>query len=153
MEREDKLVRAPGQPLQAPGRPPGSPGSYIGLPNSEEAHVRDYLRVLHKYRLTILLFVFFSVLTVAVVSLRLPKQYEAVVRLAIDKQSASELQAEYTVALDPWSYQEYLQTQIRLLESETLAEKTIRMLRLDQEPDFAGSRADAEGAGPLPAEA
>ena len=153
MEREDKLVRAPGQPLQAPGRPPGSPGSYIGLPNSEEAHVRDYLRVLHKYRLTILLFVFFSVLTVAVVSLRLPKQYEAVVRLAIDKQSASELQAEYTVALDPWSYQEYLQTQIRLLESETLAEKTIRMLRLDQEPDFAGPPADAEGAGPLPAEA
>jgi len=48
------------------------PTLYSMAPETQEVHLRDYLRVLRKYRLTILLFVLVTVLTVAVVSLRLP---------------------------------------------------------------------------------
>ncbi|MFQ5694791.1 MAG: GumC family protein, partial [Terriglobia bacterium] len=117
----------------------------------EEVHLRDYLRVLRKYRLTILLFVLVTVLTVAVASLRMPKTYEAVVRLAIDRESPTDL-VKNTAPADPWSFQDYLRTQIRVLQSDTLAVLTLRSLRLDREPEFAGQPEANEGGEALPEE-
>ncbi|MFQ5663405.1 MAG: GumC family protein [Terriglobia bacterium] len=146
MQPEDKLARPEGQRLP-PAAGHGSPPVpfYPSAMEGEEIHLRDYLRVLRKYRMTILLSVLITVLTVAVVSLRLPKRYEAVVRLAIDKESLTSL-VKSTLPADPWSFQDYLRTQMRVLESGTLALQTIRALRLDQEPDFARPAEDSASA-------
>ncbi|MBI2955980.1 MAG: hypothetical protein HYY26_01575, partial [Acidobacteria bacterium] len=157
MEPEDKLARADDRRLSVPAGS-AAPASYSYLPvtpESEGVHLRDYLRVLRKYRLTILLFVLVTVLTVAVVSLRLPKTYEAVVRLAIDQHSSTTLLREATVPPDPWGFQDFLRTQLRVLRSDTLALQTLRSLRLHEDPDFVGPAAQATAspaAGPLPTE-
>src|SRR3990170_602461 len=106
MEPDDnKLVHLDDNRLRPSSGPPaGVPTLYSAAPETQEVHLRDYLRVLHKYRLTIFLFVLVTVLTVAVVSLRLPKQYEAVVRLAIDQQSLSTLEKENPVPMDFWGF-------------------------------------------------
>ena len=150
MEPKDKLARWESDPLQAPGTQPVQP-QYGGGLEFEEIHLRDYLRVLRKYRLTIFLFVLTTVLTVLLVSLRLPKKYEAVVRVAFDRESPSALMKESTVPADPWSFQDYLRTQIRVLESDTLALLTIRNLRLDREPEYRDPQKEqsAQAAGPL----
>jgi len=61
---------------------------------------------------------------------------------------------ESTVPADPWSFQDYLRTQIRVLESDTMATLTIRSLHLDQEPEFRDPKKEesAQAAGPLPVE-
>jgi len=157
MEPKDKLARLEGDRLQAPGIQPATasmPPHYGGGLEFEEIHLRDYLRVLRKYRLTIFLFVLTTVLTVLLVSLRLPKKYEAVVRFAIDRENPSALMKDSTVPADPWSFQDYLRTQIRVLESDTMAMLTIRGLRLDREPEFRDPKKEesAQAAGPLPVE-
>jgi len=154
MEPEDKLVHLDDSRLRpSSGPPPGVPTLYSMAPETQEVHLRDYLRVLRKYRLTILLFVLVTVLTVAVVSLRLPKQYEAVVRLAIDQQNLSTLEKENTVPMDFWGFQDYLRTQARVLQSDTLAAQTIRTLRLDRDPDFTGDTVkEAASASAVPYE-
>jgi len=125
---------------------------YPGGPDTDQLGLRDYLRVLHKYRLTILLFVLVTVLTVAIVSLRTPKQYEATVRLAIDLENQTTLVKDNPVPADFWSFQDYLRTQVRVLQSETLAAQTIRTLRLDREEAFAGPPEEDKAAGPVPYE-
>ena len=153
MEPKDKLARFESDRLQAPGIQPATasmPAHYGGGLEFEEIHLRDYLRVLRKYRLTIFLFVLTTVLTVLLVSLRLPKKYEAVVRFAIDRENPSALMKESTVPTDPWSFQDYLRTQIRVLESDTMALLTIRGLRLDRELEFRNPEKEesAQAAGP-----
>ncbi|MFQ5777830.1 MAG: GumC family protein [Terriglobia bacterium] len=151
-EQENKLIRQEGGRLKAGnGRSTSLPTLLAGA-DEGEIHLRDYFRVVRKYRLTILLFVFVMVLTVAVVSLRMPKTYVAIVRLAIDKESPTSLVEENAVPADPWGFQDYLRTQIRVLQSDTLALRTARMLRLDREPDFVGPlapSASTQGAGGL----
>ncbi|HSC76982.1 MAG TPA: polysaccharide biosynthesis tyrosine autokinase [Candidatus Acidoferrales bacterium] len=156
MEPKDKLARLESDRMQAPGIQPSTasmPPQYGGTLEFEQVHLRDYLRVLRKYRLTIFLFVLTTVLTVLLVSLRLTKMYEAVVRVAIDRENPSTLMRESTVPTDPWSFQDYLRTQIRVLESDTMAMLTIRTLRLDREPEFRNPKEEgAQAAGPLPVE-
>lgn len=144
--KEDKLIRQENQHLQAGNGRSTPPLTFLGDADEGEVHLRDYFRVVRKYRLTILLFVLVAVLTVAVISLRMPKIYVAVVRLAIDKQSPTSLMEENAVPADPWGFQDYLRTQIRVLQSDTLALRTARMLRLDREPDFFGPPALPAGA-------
>ncbi len=146
MEPKDKLARLENDRLQAPGIQPSTasmPSQYGGTLEFEQVHLRDYLRVLRKYRLTIFLFVLTTVLTVLLVSLRLPKMYEAVVRVAIDRENPSTLMRESTVPTDPWSFQDYLRTQIRVLESDTMAILTIGTLRLDREPEFRSPKEES----------
>ncbi len=156
MEPKDKLARFEGDRLQAPAAP-SAPATLTPLyPTGfepQEAHLRDYLRVLRKYRMTIVLFVLTTVLTVAIVSLRKPKIYEAMVRVAIDRESPTALIKESTVPTDPWSFQDYLRTQLRVLESDTLALQTINGLRLDREPEFRLDQGEAvQATGALPQE-
>ncbi len=156
MDPKDKLAHLESDRLQAPGLQPSTasmPSQYGGTLEFEQVHLRDYLRVLRKYRLTIFLFVLTTVLTVLLVSLRMTKMYGAVVRVAIDRENPSSLMKESTVPSDPWSFQDYLRTQIRVLESDTMAILTIGTLRLDREPEFRSPKEEsAQAAGPLPVE-
>ncbi|MGH9787898.1 MAG: GumC family protein [Candidatus Acidiferrales bacterium] len=155
MDPKDKLARVENDRLQAPGgaAPVTVPPHYSTTFEVEEVHLRDYLRVLRKYRMTIGLFVLTSVLTVALVSLRMTKMYEAMVRVAIDRESPSTLLKESSVPVDPWSFQDYLRTQIRVLESDTLALQTINGLRLDLQPEFRLQQEEAvQATGALPQE-
>ncbi len=138
MEPEDNLVRRQAVQPQAGQQPfAGRPGFDSADAGRSRTDLRDYLRVLRKYRFTILAFVVATVLAVALVSLRLPKRYEAVARIALDRESPTTL-VQDTMAVDRWGFQDYLRTQIHVLESETLAAQTIRALDWEREPALGG---------------
>jgi capsular exopolysaccharide synthesis family protein len=86
------------------------------------------------------------VLLVSAASFWMKPRYEAVARIVFNRESSNPLgfkdlgdmprdDAEYAVSLD---------TQVQILQSDTLAEQVIRDLHLDQSPAFVGKRASPQ---------
>jgi polysaccharide biosynthesis transport protein len=101
------------------------------------------IQVLRKRKFTIIGFFLLVVLLVTVASLFMKPKYEAVARIVINHENANPLgfkdmgddrpdYDEYTVSLD---------TQLQILQSETLALQVIDALHLDTNPAFAGRMA------------
>src|SRR5215472_12524615 len=105
-----------------------------------EPHLYDYLLILRKHRWLILSFLLAVVTIVAVATFREKPVYVASATLEIDKENTNILpfsgmeSYDFTVDLD-----NYIDTQSRILASETLALQTIRILGLNADPAFAGA--------------
>jgi len=104
------------------------------------------LQVLRKRKFTIISFFLLVTLFVLVGSLLRKPKYEAVTRIVFNRESANPLgfkdlgdeppaDPEYTVSLD---------TQMQILQSDTLADHVIQELHLDKNPQFAGKAALAQ---------
>ena len=110
---------------------PGGPVDPVssGLP------LREYLRILRKHRWIILTVVAVMVTVVAVVSFQMQPIYQSSARLEISGETPefSSLQALFSMLP---SDEEFLQTQVRILQSDELAMQTVRSLRLYEKPEF-----------------
>ncbi len=119
------------EPFSWRSLPPGSvdPVS-TGLP------LREYLRILRKHRWIILTVVAVMVAVVSVVSYQMQPIYQSSARLEISGEmpDLSTLQALFSILP---SDEEFLQTQVRILQSDELAMQTIRSLRLFEKPEFS----------------
>lgn len=125
-------------------------------PPSQPESVWTVLDTLRRRKLTVLGFFFMVVALVTAASLVIRPKYEAVVRIVFNHENANPLgfkspgeevheDPDYTVSLD---------TQVQILQSETLATQVIRDLHLDQNPAFAAKLAPgANMAGPPSEEA
>jgi capsular exopolysaccharide synthesis family protein len=105
-----------------------------------EPHLYDYLLILRKHRWLILSFLLAVVTIVAVATFREKPVYVATATLEIDKENTNVLPfpgvESYDIMMD---LDNYIDTQSRILASETLALQTIRILGLNGEPEFAGA--------------
>ncbi|MGC2424886.1 MAG: polysaccharide biosynthesis tyrosine autokinase [Nitrospirota bacterium] len=99
--------------------------------NQEELDIKAYLKVLKKRRWTVIS-VFLSVLlTVTAATFMMTPMYKASAQVYIDQGNTS----QYTPlqqAQDPIDASSYLQTQLGILKSVTVARKVAKYLRLDQ---------------------
>lgn len=105
-------------------------------PTSASLPLRDYLRVLHKNRWMILAVVAVMVIIVAITSFRTQPVYQATARLEINGETpdlSNLRELFWTMPTD----EEFLQTQVRILQSHELAMQTVRGLRLHERPEFA----------------
>jgi succinoglycan biosynthesis transport protein ExoP len=116
-----------------------------------EPHLYDYLLILRKHRWLILSFMLAVTSIVAVATFRMQPVYVATSRIEIDRENSNILlfQApdsyDYMVDLD-----NYVETQTKILTSETLALQTIRSGILSGQPDFASDvSSDALATGSL----
>ena len=128
--------------------PPPSTLPWEAMPR--EPHLLDYIIILRKHQWLILTFLLTVVTVVTIASFKMKPVYEAAARVEVDKES----QAATLPFQDANSYDEYvdmdnyLETQTKILESETLAFQTIRSLDLAKYPEFGGtSSATAFGQG------
>jgi succinoglycan biosynthesis transport protein ExoP len=107
---------------------------------AHEDFLLTFLRVMGKRKWTVLGFFSFVVLLVLLVSLLTKPRYEAVARIVFNRENADPLgfkdmagnppeDSDYSVSLD---------TQVRILESDTLALQAIEELHLDSNPSFGG---------------
>ncbi len=113
---------------------------------------REYLRVLHKHRWMITVVVAVMVTVVTIASFRMTPVYEASSRLEINGEmpDLSSLRDLFTIIPTD---EEFLQTQVRILQSDDLAMQTIRSLRLHERPEFRVRPALGQNAAPFsPAE-
>jgi capsular exopolysaccharide synthesis family protein len=141
-------------------RDPGAVGTVEVVPASasistidlsrHEPHLYDYLVILRKHQWLILSFLIAVVTIVAVATFREKPVYVSSATLEIDRENTSVLpfqsmDYDYMVDLD-----NYIDTQSRILTSETLALQTIRNLDPNADPEFAGGGdSEALSAGTL----
>lgn len=138
MEEASRLVvRKPAESLAVIPAPSVLPWDKI----SHEPHLRDYLLVLRKHQWLILTFLLTVVTIVTIGTFKMKPVYEASARVEVDREAQNMLPfqggdnaySEYT------DLDNYIETQTRILESETLAFQTIKTLDLGRYPEFGGT--------------
>jgi capsular exopolysaccharide synthesis family protein len=92
-----------------------------------EPHLYDYLLILRKHQWLILSFVLAVVTIVSIATFRMQPVYVATARIEVDRENANILPFRGTEAFDYMAdLDNYIETQSRILTSETLALQTIR---------------------------
>jgi capsular exopolysaccharide synthesis family protein len=121
-------------------QPSGMPAWDI---SPREPHLYDYLLILRKHQWLILSFMLTVVSIVSIATFRMRPVYVATARIEIDRENANILPFQniddYMLDLD-----NYIETQSKILTSETLALQTIRSGALIGQPDFAGDLNSSE---------
>jgi polysaccharide biosynthesis transport protein len=140
-DKQNKLVRAEQSfnRLQGYDYPPPNALTYIReLEEEEPVQLLDYWRVLVKRRWIILTFTLAVIVVTAIATWTATPIYRATIKLEIDPEQTNVLPFKET--MDPGSgyaqSQEYLQTQFKVLESQTLAARVVRALNLETDPRF-----------------
>src|SRR5271155_4372778 len=119
------------------------------LPNWElsprEPHLYDYLLILRKHQWLILSFVLAVVTIVSVATFKMQPVYVATARIEIDRESSNILPFQGSDSYDASAdLDNYIETQSKVLTSETLALQTIRNTGLSTRPEFSGSGGPSE---------
>lgn len=131
--------RRAGEALTLIPPPAGVPWEHV----PREPHLLDYLVTLRKHQWLILAFLATVVTVVTIASFRMKPVYEASTRVEVDRESQGPLpfqdsNTSYEEYVDADSY---LETQTKILESETLALQTIKSMDLTRYPEFGGAPA------------
>ena len=109
-------------------------------PPPHEPHLLDYLIVLRKHQWLILAFALTVVTLVTIATFKMKPVYQASAQVEVDRNAQSVLpfqsSNDYEAFLDQ---EDYIETQTKILQSETLALQTIKSLNLGQYPEFGGT--------------
>src|SRR5271169_5340934 len=142
MEEPSRIVpsvrdRKPGEALTVIPAPSVLPWDQM----PREPHLLDYLIILRKHQWLILTFLLTVVTVVTIASFKMKPVYEAAARVEVDKESSQNtLPFQDENAYDEYvDMDSYLETQTKILESETLAFQTIKSLDLGRYPEFGGT--------------
>jgi succinoglycan biosynthesis transport protein ExoP len=103
----------------------------------KDPHVRDYWRVLVKHRWTVLTCFLVTVITVSTATFVQQPVYKATATLKIDKAEPKVLKFEEVASPVESQGDDYYQTQYKLLTSYSLAERVVKSLKLDSNPEFS----------------
>ncbi|MGH9554411.1 MAG: GumC family protein [Terriglobales bacterium] len=119
--------------------------AYVAPP-AQQATVMDYWRILNKHKWIVVTSVVVLVSLAALISLRATPKYEARARIAIHREASDVLgfQDMGSTGSEDWDYTVAIDTQVRVLQSDTLAQEVIRKLQLDKNPSFAGELANPQ---------
>ncbi len=110
-----------------------------------EPHLHDYLLILRKHQWLILSFMLAVVTIVAIATFRMQPVYVATARIEIDRENANILPFAGTDSYDFMiDLENYIETQSKILTSETLALQTIRNNGLSARPQFASPNGPSE---------
>ena len=116
-----------------------------------EPHLLDYFIILRKHQWLVLTFLLTVLTVVTIASFKTKPVYQAAARVEVDREAQNIVPFQ-----DPNSYGEYvdmenyIETQSKILQSETLALQTIKALDLGRYPEFGGTANSltwAHGAG------
>ena len=104
-----------------------------------ESHLLDYLMILRKHQWLIVSFLLALVTIVTIATFRIQPVYEATTRIEIDRENNNFLPFAGNDPYDMYQdLEDYIETQSKILVSETLAMQTVKSLNLDQDPRFGG---------------
>jgi len=111
----------------------------------EPWHLMDYVRVLHKRRWSAILVLFLIVGTAAYSTFTAIPIYEARAQLLIEADNPNIVTFKEVIEQDRATI-EYYQTQYRILQSRSLARRTIDALKLWSHPEFGGRQVERKPA-------
>ncbi len=140
MEEPSRIVpslrdRKPGEALTVIPAPSVLPWDQV----PREPHLLDYLIILRKHQWLILTFLLTVVTVVTIASFKMKPVYEAAARVEVDKEAQSMQPFPDSNGFAEYEDSEaYIETQTKILQSETLALMTIKSLDLARYPEFGG---------------
>jgi succinoglycan biosynthesis transport protein ExoP len=141
MEEPSRIVpsvreRKPGEALTVIPAPSVLPWDQV----PREPHLLDYLIILRKHQWLILTFLLTVVTVVTIASFKMKPVYEAAARVEVDKEAQSMQPFPDSNGYAEYEDSEaYIETQTKILQSETLALMTIKSLDLARFPEFGGT--------------
>jgi len=154
----EKLVQVSGNLIRPEptsldlARDSGTGGGFS--PRSAEPTLRDYWRILQKRKWTVISTTLVLVTMVTIASFKMTPRYEAVSRIAVHRENVEMLGFKEVAPSTSEDYDHSIQlaTQVRILQSDTLALQVIRQLQLDKNPNFAYTlpEKDTTTSGPVP---
>jgi polysaccharide biosynthesis transport protein len=130
------------------------PGTRFGTfdLSPREPHLYDYLLILRKHQWLILSFLLAVVTIVSISTFRMQPVYSTTARIEIDRENSSVLPFQGAESYDfMMDMDNYIETQSKILTSETLALQTIRSTGLAGRPEYSSgdSPSDALVSGSL----
>src|ERR1700733_2493956 len=111
----------------------------------DQISIVQFWRVLQKRRWLVLGSLIAILVVVTAVSLILPKRYEASARILLDLDGNDNFGLEQVVMPIGLDLNTKLETQIRIVQSDTIAPSVIKQLALQSNKSFAGKEASAPG--------
>jgi len=128
--------RKPGESLAVIPPPTFLPWEHL----PREPHLLDYFIVLRKHQWLIATFLLTVVTVVTIASFKMKPVYQAAARVEVDKESQNTLQFSDSNPYDEYvDMDTYLETQTKILQSETLGLQTIKSLDLGRYPEYGGT--------------
>ncbi|HEX3437763.1 MAG TPA: polysaccharide biosynthesis tyrosine autokinase [Pseudacidobacterium sp.] len=118
-------------------------------PSVREQSLGDYGRILLKHKWTVIVTAVVVLIVAALISIRMTPIYEAITRIMVSPPTSSPLDSKNT-SVSPMYYQDlgqYINTQVRVLQSDSTAELVIHQLNLDTRPEFAGNARTQSSGG------
>ena len=113
-----------------------------------EHSLSDYWRILQKRKWTVIVSVVMVVITATLISVRTTPIYDAMTRILISQQRSNPINFKESNASQEDDYQQRdIDTQVKILQSDTMAELVIHRLNLDAHPDFAGTAQTQSSGG------
>jgi polysaccharide biosynthesis transport protein len=105
-----------------------------------EPHLLDYLIILKKHQWLIVSFLLTVVTVVTIATFKTKPVYVAAARVEVDREAQAMQPFPDSSSYDEYMDQDnYIETQTRILESETLALATIKSMDLARYPEFGGN--------------
>jgi succinoglycan biosynthesis transport protein ExoP len=107
-----------------------------------EPHLLDYLILLRKHQWLILFFVLAIVSIVTIATFRMQPVYQATARVEIDRENTNAIHFADSDSYEMYEdLEDYITTQSKILQSETLAMLTVKSMGLDNMTEFGGNPA------------
>jgi uncharacterized protein involved in exopolysaccharide biosynthesis len=107
--------------------------------HDDQISIVQFWRVLQKRRWLVAVSLGVVLVLVTVVSLLLPKRYDASARILLDLEGTDDLGLEQVVMPIGLDLNTKLETQIRIVQSDTIANSVMDQVGLQHNRDFAGS--------------
>lgn len=118
-------------------------------PIARDPNLLDYFIILRKHQWMVLTFLLTVVTIVTIASFKMKPVYVASARVEVDLENYNTLPFQDTNSFDmSIDLDNYIETQTKILESETLAMTTIRSLDLPRYPEFGGNPGELVNTGP-----
>ena len=106
----------------------------------KEPHLLDYLIILKKHQWLVLSFLLTVVTVVTIATFKMKPVYVAAARVEVDREAQSIQPFQDTNSYDDYvDTENYIETQTKILHSETLALQTIKSMDLGRYPEFGGN--------------
>src|SRR5580698_6083708 len=147
MEEPSRIVpslrdRKPGEALTIIPAPSVLPWDQV----PREPHLLDYIIILRKHQWLLLSFLLTVVTVVTIASFKMKPVYTAAARVEVDRDTQTVVPFNDTNEYSAYEDTEnYIETQTKILQSETLALITIKSMDLERYPEFGGMPAAAPG--------
>ena len=115
---------------------------------AHEQSLGDYWRILQKRKWTVIVSVIVVVVAAALISFRMTPIYDATARISISQQPTSLLNfKDGDPSQSSGNQQQDIDTQVKIMQSDTMAELVIHRLALVGRPEFAGSSHTSTSGG------